>query len=220
MGANRSDNVFETFIIARFAQWAGDFDFAQEMYGKIAHQKYHKTFPDAMEGPSDVIRVSAAFRNRQISQKKEEFKLIVNTGLNKEQQDIDYQPVIIETVHLRGALWRLGSREFRLRAFLSDLSWEKELFAIARELANKDLFPGQNEEIYSPFSGSWEARLGEAFMQVFVDDMALIEVDGFWIGDTPPKSAENVKEKFMKVLLELDQWNERSSIDDIMEGTE
>lgn len=120
----------------------------------------------------------------------------------------------VETRHLRGIIWRLGSREFQMYAYLTDLSWESNLFKKAKIFISKfgeeklPPYPDSEEEAhiksFMGSSGSWVVS-GNPFFQVHISDLGLIEARGLWIKKELPKEAGQIKKAFGSILYNLDE---------------
>src|SRR6185295_2430040 len=116
----------DNFIVATFALWAGDFEYAETLLSRYSNAA---PLNGIVESPDELIRRTGALRLRQLRQKKGEFKLLAaEYGL---RNPVAANPTILVTNHLRGALWRMDARELDLRAYLTDLSWEENLLRLA-----------------------------------------------------------------------------------------
>ena len=128
--------------------------------------------------------------------------------------NLSSESLTLETRHLRGIIWRLGSREFQMYAYLTDLSWESNLFEKAKILISKfgeEKFPsylGSERELHTkPFLGNGGSFVftGNPFFQIHISDLGLVEVHGLWIKKDPPKDADQIKKPFGSVLEKLDE---------------
>jgi hypothetical protein len=136
-------------------------------------------------------------------------------GLSRMQRlNLSSELLTVETRHLRGVIWRLGSREFQMYAYLTDLSWESNLFKNAKIFISKFgeeklpsyLDSGEEARIKSFMgsSGSWLIT-GNPFFQVHISDLGLIEAHGLWIKKELPKEAGQIKKAFSSILDKLDE---------------
>ena len=121
----------DNFIVATFALWAGDFKYAETLLSRYSNAP---ALNGLVESPDDLIRRTGALRLRQLRQKKGEFKLLA--AENGVRNPVQANPTVLETKHLRGAVWRIDAREFDLRAYLKDLSWEEHLLDLAQNEAS------------------------------------------------------------------------------------
>jgi hypothetical protein len=207
----------DNFIMATFALWAGDFEYAETLLSRYANVP---PLNGAVESPDDLIRRTSALRLRQLRQKKGEFKLLAaEHGL---RNPVLPNPTVLVTNHLRGALWRLGAREFDLRAYLTDLTWEENLLRLAHieadqherslepvEQTDSSLGFGDNEPSRMTRGVTWTVT-GSFLLRAQLSDMCLLEVNGLWTEAKLTNSDEEIKEPFLKLLHALDPDSVRS----------
>ena len=201
----------ENFITATFALWAGDFEYAEQLLSRYSNESPLK---DAVESPDDLIRRTAALRLRQLRQKKGEFKsLAAEQGL---RSPVQANPAVLETKHLRGALWRLGAREFNLCAYLTDLSWHENMLRFAhREAAlherveepivqkNYGLDFRDEQQSKINLGVAWTVT-GSVLLRAQLSDLCLLEVNGLWTEPELPHTDEEIKQPFVRLLNALD----------------
>jgi len=208
------DAETDNYIIATFALWAGDFKFCETLLKKIAPVKQYRKIPDSVEGPEQFIKYIAALRQRQLSQKKGEFEKLISHYRSKDI-DLVSSSTVIETNHLRGVIWRLDDRHFRLLAYLQDLSWENGLFEKSIQLLIKvrekkisGLFIDTRHKppTDSHYIRSW-GLLGNPFITVHQSEIGLIEATAIWIEEELPKDFNHIQEKLEAVLKYLDEEN-------------
>jgi hypothetical protein len=190
------------YIVARMAQWAGDFDYALTQYAAFAtaaqdvdahaEREYDST-------PEGIMREAARLRHQQITARIDEFKEFTRQA---EIGELTYQPLIIATAHLRGAIWRLGLRWLQMRAYMFDLSWATELKARAQALLQR--YGGIHGGTEG--AGTWSLG-GNPFVTVTLSDRCLIQADAHWASTNFPESADPFIRKFRRVLADLDMRN-------------
>jgi hypothetical protein len=197
----------DKFVIATFALWAGDFGFAEELLRGAAVPLKGLARHDRLDSPEDIIRTTAALRLRQLWQRRGEFRKVAS-----EERGLVDAPLIISGTHLRGAVWRIGERNFEMHAYLIDLAWERELFVRARQESDKHR-PIENVESEEEATRlgnhpgrelSWTV-VGNPFMQVHVADLALIEVSFVWVAQELPHSVEEVTTPLSGLIRRLDE---------------
>ena len=200
----------EDFITATFALWAGDFEYAEA----LLHQ-YSMAPPldGEVESPEDLIRRTGALRLRQLRQKKGEFKLLAAQYPSRE---LKANPDVLETTHLRGALWRLEAREFNLRAYLKDLSWQQNMLRLAHKeaLLHERVEERVDQSNYGlGLRGEQQPQIslgasctvtGSLLLRVQLSDLCLLEVNGVWTEHSLPISDHDIKQPFLKLLHALD----------------
>jgi hypothetical protein len=205
----------DQFIVATFALWAGDFDYVESLLGQYSPPAKTSKISDVIESPEELIRRTGALRLRQIWQKKGEFKKLAS-AYSSDRGGFNSSPVIIETNNLRGALWRIGSREFQLHGYLKMLERHEEMIRLAHREASRNellepqvtegeanLFPGEDDKPRRPLGVSWNVT-GDPFLQARVSDLCLVEVNGIWTGSRLPKNAEDIMNPFSSLLESID----------------
>ncbi len=205
----------DKFIIASFALWAGDFEFLEELLREFSPPQDTPSLQDRVESPVDIIRAAGALRLRQLWQKRGEFKKLI-ADYRMQGSEIVEQPDPLETLHLRATLWRVGEREFSMRAFLKDLAWQEELFGRAGREARRNRPPSPPTTALEPvrhpreegsvtgLSVAWTV-VGNPFMQVKLTDLGLLEVSALWIEPRLPETAEDVRTPLLQLLKTLDE---------------
>jgi len=199
----------DKFVVATFALWAGDVAFAEELLRAVSSPGRAATYYEHAESPEDVIRTTGALRLRQLWQRKGEFR-----KLAAEYDRLIDQPLILAGKHIRGTVWRLGERNFQMQAYLTDLSWERELFPRAQSEAAKHQ-PRRRPETLGEQRGpsptdsatrvvSWTI-LGNPLLQVELTDLALLEVSVVWVERELPQAAEQLREPLSQLIAHLDE---------------
>ena len=202
----------DDFIVASFALWAGDFSFFEKVMKDFSPPWETSSIERGVDSPADVIRYVGALRLRQYWQKKGEFKKLA-AEYEEQGLHIDETPYVLEVQHLRAAVWRISEREFAMYAYLSDLTWEKQLFERAQKEARNNE-PVKNNVLQLPAGfhrhesvkglGVGWAVIGNPFLQVELTDLGLIEVSAIWTEQRLPENAEAVTGPLLKVLRSLD----------------
>jgi hypothetical protein len=201
----------DNFIVATFALWAGDFEYAETLLSRYGNAP---PLDGAVESTNDLIRRTGALRLRQMRQKKGEFKqLAAEYGL---KNPVLANPTVLVTNHLRGALWRIDAREFNLRAYLTDLTWEESLLRLAHNEANqheRSLESVERSESSLDFGDNLPSRItrgvtwtvtGSLLLRAQLSDMCLLEVNGLWTEAKLTSTDEGIREPFLKLLHALD----------------
>src|SRR5690349_15457070 len=100
----------DAFIVATYALWAGDVAYAERLLRDYSPPHRTPTLDsERIKSPEDIVRAIGSLRLRQVWQKRAEFERIVKLESNQ-LSGLTSEPQIIETKHLRGALWRGGER--------------------------------------------------------------------------------------------------------------
>jgi hypothetical protein len=207
----RIENV-DAYIVAHAAEWAGDVENSLRHYEQIIGGEPEAILKNEVKGPSDAVLLAASYRAIAIqdSQKKREI-LALRSGALRRQIGESIKPVGIRpTRHLRGVVRRTAEREFELRAYLSDVTWEEDLLRSARKLAR--LFGRQSEPYmsHSPEDGAYKklgsgwAMEGKLLRLINISDLGLIKCRGIWTEVHPPTDAEVIINAFQEILDKLD----------------
>jgi hypothetical protein len=202
----------DAFIVATYALWAGDVAYAERLLRDYSPPHRTPTLDrEQIESPEDIVRAVGALRLRQVWQKRAEFERIVD--LESEQLgELTSEPQVIETKHLRGALWRRSERQFLLQAYLTHLEWAGRLLELAQEAASRANVRRQDErrsllpepEAERSRGASWSVE-GTLFIEVDVNDLGQIEANGLWTRLDLPESSEAIITPFSNLLNDLDR---------------
>lgn len=212
----------DKFIIASFALWAGDFEYFERLVRESCHNGDVTPIERGATTPEDFIRATAALRLRQFWQKRGEFKRLTadydGSGIK-----ITDKPTVLETKHMRATLWRIGAREFLMQGYLTDVTWQGELFALARRLAGNPKSPKRKgiaprsdmpetvdmydteprEESFDGLGAAWVVA-ENPFIQVELTDMGLVEATGIWTREELPDADSAITQPFQRLLQKLD----------------
>jgi hypothetical protein len=201
----------DNFIIATFALWAGDFEYADALLNRYSNAP---PLNGAVDSPDDLIRRTGALRLRQLRQKKGEFKLLA--AEHRLRNPVQANPTVLETKHLRGAVWRVDAREFDLRAYLTDLTWEEGLLRLALSEASQHEWSEESitqkdnrlgfrgdEPSKTTLGVTWTVT-GSLLLRAQLSDLCLLEVNGLWTAAQLPKTDAEIKRPFLKLLQALD----------------
>jgi hypothetical protein len=221
-----NSKVLTNFIKARYAEWAGDISYCQELLQDITDRRSLervKSQQRAIESP----RLGKA--RTTLAPYSHPLELIQHAGLQvKEYADAlvkadEASPTVTTTEHLRGVVWEVSSHEFEFRAYLRDLSWESMLYknaALAAEkyggipFIYKEEGPGQRKEQIENHSrregsgkiggATWILDEGNFFREVTVSYLALTKVRGIWARRELPEDKEPIVNGFREVLTLLE----------------
>jgi hypothetical protein len=180
-----------TYIQARQAWWAGDIDYSLAILERGGVTKTHDAEASEFD-PLGMVRIRAA----------ELYTHLTDGGFPRPENDF-----ILETDHLRGAFHQSAERHFELRAFLTDLSWDKEFLRRSRVLAKlrhiprSEVMRDQKAEVIGEFGDpelSWTEVRDNMLLETTVSGFAVVRVYGTWIGKEPPTSLEPIRLAFKK----------------------
>jgi len=223
MTADFSTGTLDAYLVGQYAYWAGDFDFAQQCYANAVGRDVSEparhvqaqrddSLIENISTPDDLLRFVADRREQRISERRAAFGVLVD-GLPGDATDLESQPLILESSRLRGAVWRVGAREFEMRAYVSGVKHGKHVLKRAKELAHELGFQGRpqpatvestEEPVYATEVYEWEES-GNPFLTIVVSRLLFIEVGAFWTGMKPPTSFAPVQERLQRVLESLSQ---------------
>jgi hypothetical protein len=193
----------DAFVIATFAMWAGDFVYAEELLRTFASRTSTTSFEHA-ESPEDILRVSGRRRLHQLWQRRGEFRKLIT-----EYPALREDPLIIVGKHVRGTVWRVSERSFEMYAYLTDLSWERELFARARVEFLKSQPVRSSDEAeqraleHAP-GIAWTTP-GNPTMEIDITDLGQIEVRAVWVNRELPESVEQLRQPLAALITRLDE---------------
>lgn len=188
MAVDRPKDTSENFIVARFAFWAGDFVLAESLFEQIVSE-YHAGQPGAsQESPEDAVLARVARDYLEAMREAEKRK----RGRGKSPQ-----PEPLMTDNLRGMVRHRGLAAFEMRAFLTNLTWERSLCGHFAQLSEFKKSIG-NE---SPKAMPWLAQQNPVIV-VHVGSLGLITAFGSWC--RIPKDGDEVRDVFLRVLTRLE----------------
>lgn len=201
----------DRFIIATFALWAGDVCYVEELFELLPQVA-------APSSDEEVIRQAGVRLLKQVRQKRKEFSRLAAEYARGDVELLD-TPEILETTHLRAALWRTGERDFLLLGYLKNLLWQKQLLERARDqariseselrrLSTSGTSTGKADsrakgDGYGPLGATWVVT-GNPFLQVDVTDLGLLRASGIWTEAQLPAKSGEVTEAFRSLLNSLE----------------
>jgi hypothetical protein len=193
----------ESFVIASFALWAGDIDYAASLLSEYAAGT---SLPD-LEGiyePEQVLRAAAATRLQEIRALRE-------LRGDPENPTPSSRPPVLKTAHLRGVVWQTNEREFQLKAYLSSLSWETSLFdnagTVSLAASGDSQAPLPTRSPAHRESGARSAAwvvTGNPFIRVYLGEMGLLQANALWTLRRTPDNLEAILDALQRVLASLD----------------
>jgi hypothetical protein len=209
-------------IIAKLALWAGDLSEAEAQLMRIIEsvspERRRSTVFD------DPVIASARRALRQLKRRRSEFHLLAKAA-GVAESTREQNPLRSGGRHLSGIVWALNEREFELRAYLTDLSWEAAFYIMVarnsddaeaqervRQLGyglditkeaedSKGSIDSADEAVLGVF---WVKLIGQLFVQIEVSDFCTFRARGVWIAIDPPKQREQVTEPFQNLLDRID----------------
>ncbi|HEX8916269.1 MAG TPA: hypothetical protein VF796_28220 [Humisphaera sp.] len=212
--AERDRAETDAYIVARFAEWAGDLAYSRTLYAKVGRGEQYRLFPEKFDGPTDVIGFVSSLRAARLGEPTfEQSRALASKVFAVERED--EKSTVVEplplrpTANLRAVVHRVGVRDFEMRAYLSNPDYERRLFAMATKLGARQTASADQGEAtatkgaYVSPGGEWVIE-GVLFQQVAVSDFGLIKSDGRWTKEEPPRDAGEVLAPFQKLLDALD----------------
>lgn len=204
--------IVELFASARRAEWAGDVEPARRLLQALKQAAVIRTRePD--EHPIAVILERAK---------------LLDARLDRAPAEVPEQ-LVVQTTNLRGVIWRTGERNFELRAYLLDPSWEESLYRRAHAVAGRyrPLLPAvkgtdtedvkdkkeqlrlyPDTERVKPDVGrgaSW-AMDGDVYLrEVTVGDFALVRVKMVWAQRELPETFLIIRRLLEEALQQLEE---------------
>jgi hypothetical protein len=215
--------ILARYIIARYAQWAGDYKHSADLFESVASVELtfegaHDDFlgeqgdPEDIRDQNNILRQDAAKRYNNILRRIREFERIRST-LPGAGSQMGYAPMILSTVHLRGAVWRPAPREFVMLGYVNDLKWLPELLAAAARLADaqrpqdearlEEMAGARDLPIFEDLAYAWVVT-GNPFLDVDVIDLGLIRARALWTDRELPADFAPIRTRFLELLASLD----------------
>lgn len=212
--------IAKTYTHARHAEWAGDITQC-EAYLRRVEPAFAEGLP-VSAGLAEVIRGRAGELLRRMAYLPEAARPPAEA--------------IVETAHFRGVIRQLGTREFELRAYLSDFGYEEtfwgrvEILVAERRkgdarlssLAHSrpageatDVGPGAGtaradgdwpDEEDDDPSRGWWEASGSVSIQVTVSEFALVGIRATWNLPQGPRDFPTVYSMLREVLNRFEVW--------------
>lgn len=207
----------DDLVVAKFAEWAGDTAFAigalleyERTVSKKRQEDPSEVFLDraASERLINLVEARRESRSELIRYSEKGLTTVFPIpGSNINDDDPPTEMPIVESTNLRGVVHIMSERQFELRAFLKNLSWEQELFKKVEELSTEPTERKKdqlNDEVNERGrSGSWVIE-GDLFREIEVDDLGLITARGTWTKSRLPETPKPIFDAFKEVLRQLD----------------
>lgn len=206
--------IIELFTTARHAEWAGDVGPARRLLHDLREEAGTR-FKEPDEHPVSLILERAR---------------LIDARLERAQHEVPDE-LIIPTNNLRGIIWRTGERNFELRAYLTDPSWEDPLYRHAHAVAKRyppllataegaevedsstkgaQLRLYEEQEKQKPDAGrgvSWTMDGNTYLREVTVGDFALVRVKMVWTKRVLPENFAMIRKLLEEPLRLLENPN-------------
>ncbi|WP_037246982.1 hypothetical protein [Rhodopirellula baltica] len=196
--------AFEDYLVARLAMWAGDIEEAELRL---------TNYPRGIDFYDNFAASSADRTLRQLRRRNGEYRTASNA------LDLSTEPTVSPALrsaggHLGGVLWAETDREFELRGYLMDLSWNDMFYEKARVFSDGTALgdsPTEKkvEKTREPSGLSWNTS-GNFFIQVHIGAFQTLSAQGVWIADREPKNAKEVLAPFHSILNQIDPAPEKT----------
>lgn len=204
--------VIEAYIVARFAEWAGDRDHSRRLYAECGGRRPYNDFPKRFDGPLEVIRFVSELRAARLGEPVSDGTRVFAAKVFATEGHLRSLPppepmLLTPTRHLRAAVHRVGNRDFQMRAYLDRLEFEPRLYENARRVGTAAVQTASAETIgdrvYDSPGVTWVIE-GRLFQKVTVSDFGLIKSEGRWTQQELPRTADEVLRPFQRLLEALD----------------
>lgn len=121
--AENDESDVEIYVVARFAEWAGDLDYSRMLYAEFGRGMQYELFPERFDRPADVIRFVSELRAARLGEPvSDETRRLATNVFAVEQQVKSTEtkkPLLLRpTAHLRAVVHRVGTRDFEMRAYM------------------------------------------------------------------------------------------------------
>ena len=207
------------FNVVNLALWAGDLETAREILD--AHATVQGTQISPFEHP-----VLASFQrlHRQLVRRLNEYTALAESASLPEELRNANPSLQSSGRHLRAIIWTESDRDYELRCYLRDLSWEQEFYERAAELAAdagvadaparaaRRGYGVGDAHVVADEAGDddaandivWAATVGSMFLQPEVSDFCTCSVRGVWTAVELPAQADDVVRIFQGFLNGFD----------------
>ena len=212
----------DQFTVANLALWAGDAEAAKDRLSTIV-QQHHAT--QGAVSPFEMPLVSSSQRAlRQLRRRLSEFRRLGQIADLAPENLVPQKPLQSRGKHVSAIIWVESEREFELRSYLNDLSWEAGFYKAAATLAgdttmsanvanlhygsDEERSPSPTQEDPTSASGTlgveWALTIRDMFLQVSVSDFCTFTARGIWVSKVPPESVGQITSIFQELLDNFD----------------
>ena len=214
--------IRDSYLIAQYAYWAGDFAYAQECYARTAGREtspaqrgVRRRTDDAMiedlHDADALLAYVADKREQRIADKRRTFQTLTRS-FSPDLGELFPDPLILPTTRLRGAVWRLSDREFEMRAYVSAVKHAKHVLERAKEIARErgteptETHTQEPPELRPYITEVFEwFESGNPFVSVLVTGLLFIEVRAFWTASQLPSSFTPIQARLQDILNSLSE---------------
>lgn len=207
--------------VVNLALWAGDFQTANNILGAIALPALRDDPISPFEHP---VLASLQRLQAQLERRRNEYTVLATSANLPVALRAVNAPLQSGGGHLRAIIWAESDRDYELRCYLRDLSWEQEFYEHAAELAAaagvadapaRAALRGYGvEEAHAVADEvgeddaandiAWAATVGSMFLQPEVSDFCACSVRGVWTAAELPAQADEVVQIFQGFLNGFD----------------
>lgn len=197
----------DDFNVVNLALWAGDLETAREILESNATVGGEPISP--FEHP---VLASLQQLHRQIVRRLNEYTALAESADLPDDLRTASAPLQSGGGHLRAIIWAESERDYELRCYLRDLSWEQEFYERAAGLAaNAGVADAparaarrgygteearaladeaRNDDAANDIA--WATTVGSMFLQPEVSDFCTCSVRGVWTAAELPAQADDV----------------------------
>jgi hypothetical protein len=198
----------DRFVVATYALWAGDFKYAETLLRESRESLPLFAHDKAERLPEEIFDRITKSRLGQIRRRRAEFRrLAADFEARDAARALSGDPLTLETPHMRATVWQLRSREFRMQAYLTDLSWESNLFVnvhMQSAKADPDAALRREASKLEPELGVTWTEPGMPPLEVEVTDLGQVDVSMLWTDPEPPPNSDAVTAPLIAFLRRLD----------------
>jgi hypothetical protein len=211
----------KSFTVAKLALWAGDYLTAEANLRRAAAP--HRRMPPGSPQVEDLTAVSARRSLRQLQRRRNEFEALAQSAGIPQQISALHPAMQSAGNHLAGVIWPESEREYELRCYVRDLSWEAEFYKMAARLSGEeDAFRrarhlgygvGALQEpvtsILAPDESAaldiaWGMTLGQLALRVEISDFCTCTARGSWLVQALPENIDDIISPYQEFLSKLD----------------
>lgn len=209
------------FTVAKLALWAGDYLTAEEnLLGAAAAPR--RTTPGSPQ-VEDVTAASARRTLRQLRRRRNEFtSLAQSAGLPQQLSDPHHAMRSVGN-HLAGIIWPESEREYELRCYVRDLSWEAGFYKMAAQLSEQEDAARRVQHLGYGFGVdrqrdtavdargeataldiAWGITLDQLAMRIEISDFCTCTARGIWLVQALPETIDDVVRAYQAFLDRFD----------------
>jgi hypothetical protein len=208
----------ELYILAQRAMWAGDVAQCQRWLEQLLDLRGMSQSGSNVSPFDDPIGHSAFRLRLQNVRRLAEFgRLRAAAGSNADELSDDPQLLTSQRENIRATIFRLNERRFQMLGYVCDLSHDQTFYERIEKLSHDPRRRSESSDFHSSdapvgdedssvalaYDRQWTIH-DELFSEVTAGEFGNVLVDAIWTADELPDAADQLLDRFQKLIDMLD----------------